>query len=251
MHLTPTQQFLHYVLWALSFSFQATIVALMVKRNQIRTFPVFFAYTVFELIDAFVIFSAYKTSYTVYFYTWWTSEIVDALITLAVIQEIFLVIFQPYDALRKWGTRLFFSTTIALCLVMLLFANQHSVGLSPRVIVLTTLDRSAGCIEIGLLFALFIFCRLFGMTWRHYVFGIASGLLVGAAIYTVGFSVATYIGTAFSGWTGIVNSSGLFLGILIWTYYFGSAKSRVPLDQVPGTERLIAWNQALGDIGRR
>ena len=250
--LTLFQQVINYGSWALAFVLQAAIAILIVRRKQLRTFPVFFSYTIFHLIQAVLAFAALRISYTFYFYEWWSGEILDALITLAVIQEIFLITFEPYDALRRWGARLYVGGTITLCLLALLMSGQHPHGESSvRVAVLFTLQRSAAFIEIGLLLFLLLFCRLFGMTWRHYVFGIATGFVVMAAIYTAATTVRTRIGGAAEPWTGLLESAGFALGIVIWTYYFASAQSRVALDRVPGTEKLITWNRALGEIGRR
>lgn len=246
------QQVTNYGSWALAFVLQAAIAILIVRRKQLRRFPVFFSYTIFHLLQAVLTFVAFKISYAFYFYEWWSGEILDALITLAVIQEIFLVTFEPYDALRRWGSWLYVGGTITLCLLALLMSGQHPQGESSvRVAVLFTLQRSAAFIEIGLMFFLLLFCRLFGMTWRHYVFGIATGLVVMAAIYTAATTVRTHMGGAAEPWTGLVESAGFALGIVIWTYYFASAKSRLALDRVPGTEKLIMWNRALDQVGRR
>ena len=251
MKLTIAQQAFYYFAWAVSCCLQAAIAILILRRKQTRVFPIFFTYTVFHVIQALLSFVAYRISYTFYFYEWWTGELLDALITLAVLQEIFSVTFRPYDALRAWGTRLYVTVVIILCFVSVLMAMQHSHGDQPQIVALLTLQRSATFMQMGLLLFLFVFCRLFGMSWRHYVFGISSGLALMASIVTIGVAMRIHMGRSAEPWVGMFESAGFCLGVVVWAYYFASAKSRVPLDHVPGTERLIAWNQALGDIGRR
>ncbi len=240
----------NYVIWGASFILQVVTAALIYRRRQIRNFPVFFAYTIFHLIQGVLSYAAFKVSYTVYFFEWWTGELLDIFLSLAVIQEIFLVTFRPYEALRRWGNRTYIAGTILLGASAIFMGVQHPGGYSPKVSALLTLDRSANFVQVGLLIFLFVFCRVFGMTWRHYSFGIACGFVVMASLTLVMEALRTYFGSAIDRLTTIIGNSAFTLGIMIWTYYFVSIKSRVELDHVPGTEKLIAWNRALGEIGR-
>jgi len=240
-----------YTTLPLSFALQLATAVLIFRKRQLRTFPVFFAYTIFHLVQAVLSFIAYRISYTAFFYEWWTGELVDVFFTLAVIQEVFLVTFRPYDELRRWGSRIYVVGALLLSLTSVVMGIRHPEGYSARVSALLTLDRSAMFVEVGLLLFLFLFCRLFGLTWRHYVFGIASGFVLIASVTMVAEGIRSHFGPPSDPWVLLLNTSAFTLGVGIWAYYFASAKSRVPLDQVPGTERLIAWNQALGEIGRR
>lgn len=239
-----------YTTLPLSFALQLATAIFIMRRKQVRTFPVFFAYTIFHLVQAILSFGAYRISYTVYFYEWWFGELLDIFFTFAVIQEIFVVTFQPYEALRRWGIRLYVSGVLLLATIAVFMGVQHPHGYTPRLSALLTLDRSASFVQIGLLFFLFLFCRLFGMTWRHYVFGIATGFVVMASMMTSGEAIRTHFGNSIDSWIMMSNAIAFTLGVGVWTYYFASEKSRVPLDQVPGTERLVSWNRALGEIRR-
>lgn len=240
----------HYTTVPLAFLLQLITAVLIVRKKQVRTFPVFFAYTVFHVVETAASFFAFRISYLVYFYTYWTGEMLDAVFTLAVIQEVFLVAFQPYDALRRWGSRIYILGALLLLTVAVFMGVKHPAGYSPKLSVLITVDRSAIFVQIGLLFFLFFFCKLFGMTWRHYVFGIASGFVLVAGLITTAEAVRTHFGKSVDFAVWLINALAYTIGVGIWTYYFASSKSRVPLDRVPGTEKLIAWNRALGEIGR-
>ena len=177
----------------------------------------------------------------------------DVFFAFAAIQEIFLVTFRPYEELRRWGSRLYVSGAILLSANALIMGIEHPQGYSPRVSALLTLDRSADFVQLGLLLFLFLACGLFGMTWRHYVFGIASGFAVMAAMTTSGEAIRTHYASydsAVDTFVMVFNAVAFTVAVSVWTYYFVSKKSRVPLDQVPGTEKLIAWNHALAGLGR-
>ena len=241
-----------WTIWGSSFVVQLVTLYLLTHRKLMRQFPVFYGYTVFHVIQGAASIIAYHISYKAYFYEWWTGELLDALVTLAVIQEIFAVSFEPYEELKQWGGRFFMFLTIALCSIAVLTAMHSPIpGLTPRVQMLNTLQRSVSFVEVGLLFFLFVLCRLFGMTWRHYTFGIASGFVVMSSIYTASNAIRMHYGLEVAAWTGLVESAGFALAVFVWTYYFASSKSRVPLDNVPGTTQLVEWNRALGEIGQR
>jgi hypothetical protein len=249
---TPTQNLVMYTIWALLFVAQIITLIVLTRRKLMVQFPVFYGYTLFHVIQGVAEIIAWKISYTAYFYAWWTLELLEALVTLAVIQEIFAVTFESYDELKRWESRLFMILTIVLCGIAVLTAtNSPSPGFSPRVQMLLTLQRSVSFVEVGLLFFLFILCQLFGMTWRHYTFGIASGFVVMSSIYTASNAIGMHYGSEVIAWTGIVESAGSTLAVFVWIYYFASSKSRIPLDAVPGTAQLVAWNRALAEIRQR
>src|SRR5512146_1162470 len=231
------RQYLQYINLPVSFVLQLATAILIVRRNQRSTFPVFFTYTIFHLIQAIASFIAFHISYTVFFYEWWTGELLDVFFALAVIQEVFIVTFQPYQSLSRWASRIYNAGTIVLCLTAVLIGVKYPHGYSPRVSVWLTLDRSAFFIEVGLLFFLLVFCRLFGLSWRHYVFGIASGFVLMASVSTISETLRTHFGVSVDSWVSILNAVSFTGAVTIWTYYFASARSRVALDWVPGTDR--------------
>lgn len=229
---------------------QFAICALMLRRGMACTFPVFFIYITYKLLHGLATTVAMHLSYVAYFWIYWIGEGVDALFILAVIQEIFAVVFAPYDSLRKFGSLIFRSMTIILCFVAIITALlAPAAETNPMMKALFVMDRSVQIVQLGLLIFLFAFCALFGLTWRHYVFGIAAGFVVMTSISTVVLSLRTNEGQAGNFWFNVFGPLGFSLGNLTWACYFASAKALVPLNVVPGTEQLVAWNQALSRLG--
>jgi hypothetical protein len=241
-----------YAIWIILPILQFLIGLAMVRRKLVGTFPVFFAYTIFHFIDQIlgVIFFYFLPNS--YFTFYWVGELIDAFMTLAVIQEIFTVAFAPYNALRKWAATIFRSLTFLLCVVAALVAVFVPVSETNRTMeALFALDRSVQIVQLGLLVFLFLFCKLFGMTWRHYVFGIAAGFVVMTSIGTAVVAVRAHEGQGGNVWWNLLGPIGFTLGYVVWSYYFASEKSVVALNIVPRTEQLIAWNRALSRVGQR
>ena len=230
---------------------QAAIAILMWRRKLVKTFPIFFAYMLFHLVRHFAELAAMPHPMA-YFWVWWGAEALDAFITLAVIQEIFGVVFEPYDAFRTRGIAIFRWLTFALFILAAVTAIIFPAAETNRqMATFFVLDRSAQFIILGLLFFLFVFCKLFGMTWRHYIFGIAAGFLIMTSVSAADFAVRAHEGQRGNFWHHFFGPVGFTLGNIVWTYYFVSAKSLVPLKIVPRTDQLIAWNQALSRVEQR
>ncbi len=240
------------VVWALSIVLQAGVGAIMLRRTLHRRFPVFFAYTIYHVISSIFYAVVFFRFPGVAFEVYWGTEGIDALFTLAVIQEIFTVMFDPYDALRRFGIVIFRWLAIVLCVFAVATAVMSPSGeINPTTNAVFLLDRSVQIVELGLVIFLFVFCRLFGMTWRHYTFGIAAGLLAAASSGMAVLALRTHQGQSGNSWFNLAAPIGYTLGIVMWTYYFASEKSVVPLNIVPRTDQLIAWNQALSRVGQR
>jgi hypothetical protein len=245
-HITVIQ----WTIWFLSIALHLTICVMMVRRKLARAYPCFFAYTAYHAAHSIAGYFLFHFSKEAYFCSYWGGEIADAILTLAVIQEIFRVTFAPYEALRRFGLTIFNWVATGLCAVVLVTAVIAPAGEMDRLMsALFVLDRSVQLVELGLVVLLFAFCRVFGMGWRNYGFGIAIGMTVITSIGTVAFSIRTWVGQSGNDWFVLVAPLGFTLGTIVFAYYFASVKSVIPLEQVPRTEQLIAWNLALSRLG--
>lgn len=248
----PPPSSIQNAIWVVSTLLHFAIAYVMLRRKLLRTFPVFFAYTIFHAIDGVTGYFLFRASQSVYFWFYWGGEGVDAFMTLAVIQEVFRVAFAPYEALRALGVRIFNWLTVVLCIIAVITAVIAPASeINETMAALFVLDRSVQMIELGLVFFLFVFCKLFGMTWRHYVFGIAAGLAVMTSIGMVVLTIRTWVGQSGNAWYSLAAPGGFTLGNAVFAYYFASVKSVVPLKIIPRTEQLISWNRALLELRQR
>src|SRR4051794_39692328 len=98
---------LQYALWVMGPLLQFLIVMLMLYKRIIKELPLFFAYTVFHILQFIVALVAMRTSYTSYFYVYWGTELIDALFGLLVMQEIYTAVFRDLHGLQALGSALF------------------------------------------------------------------------------------------------------------------------------------------------
>jgi hypothetical protein len=248
----PHLNVIQWTIWFLSIALHVAITVIMLRRKLVRTYPCFFAYTAYHAVHSIAGYFLFNFSKSAYFCSYWGGEAVDAFLTLAVIQEIVRVMFTPYDALRRLGLTIFNWVALGLCAVAVITALMAPAAEIDGIMsIVFVVDRSVQFVELGLVVFLFAFCRMFGMSWRNYGFGIASGMAVITSIGTVVLSIRSWVGQSGNGWFVLIAPLGFTLGTTVFAYYFASPKSVIPLDVVPRTEQLVAWDQALSRVVAR
>lgn len=249
MHFTPFQ----LVLWWVSPILQGAVAVGMLRRGLSRELPVFFGYTIYRFVLFWVTLLAYRSSYSAYFYVVWGSELLDTLLVVLVIQEVFSSVFRPYEALRSVGGRLFRCTLLVLVGASILLAMSATDGGLNRLIAeLLLVQRSTLFIEAGLVLFLFLFARLFGLTWRSYSFGVSLGFGVTACMAGMGFAMLTQLGTKGQWWWTQFVSAGYFLGAVVWLFYVFAPSTSLEVDGAAiDLSPLNSWNRALKEMLKR
>src|SRR5215467_13253659 len=100
---------------AISLAFEIWLVALLFKRRVRPHLPIFFTYAVCASLTASARLLT-VSHYRKYFYTYWCSEAVLLLLSLAALHEIFHWVFEGFY--RLWWFRLFYYGTIAAVLAV-------------------------------------------------------------------------------------------------------------------------------------
>lgn len=233
-------------------SLQAIIAVVMLIRKLHARLPIFFAYTVFHVAGALVMWAASRVSYADYFYIYWSLEIIDACLSLLVIQEIFSVVMAEYESLKSLGDLLFRWGTLLIVGITVFSASAAPGADSDRLVAgLLVLQRSVGLVETGLLLLLFLFCRWFGLTWRDHVFGIALGFGIMASLVLAAGSLRAHMGLEAQRMYEYANPASYTLAVMIWAVYVLVPERSLVSDRLEGAEQLGEWNRALLYLTRR
>jgi hypothetical protein len=235
-----------YFFWFGSPAIQALIAVIMVRRNLRRDYPMFFNYTVFQVISHVVMFILFHCSYNVYYCGYWTTSALGIFLGFAVIREIFLVSFKPYEALREFGEMIFSWCLLVLVIIAVLIAFMQGSADDGRIyLALTTGERSIRILQCGLVFFIFVFSRYLGISKRHPLFGIALGFGCFACIEMIALLLYDQY-TAISLVTMRTTISGAyFASVVVWLgYSLAPAPSR-RTEVIPQSDR---WNYALSNI---
>jgi hypothetical protein len=224
---------------------QAIIATMMVRRNMRREYPMFFNYTVFQVVSHIAMFVLWKCSYKVYYTGYWTTSALGVFLGFAVIREIFLVSFKPYEALREFGEMIFSWCLLLLVIIALLTAFMQGNGGDNLYVALATGERSIRILQCGLVFFIFVFSKYLGITHKHQIFGIALGFGSFACIEMTTVLLRKQYVLISQGAMRITISATYLACTAIW---LGYALAPVPArrtEVLPQSER---WNVALSNI---
>jgi hypothetical protein len=231
-------------LWIAHPVLELSLAGVMFWRRLHRTFPIFFAYIVFQVVNFVVLFPIYRSgSIMGYFYAYWISAAISLAIGFKVIHEIFLDVFRPFHTLKDLGTMLFKWAAVVMLLVALVVTAASQPGSdTPLTQAVIMAQRCVRVIQCGLILFLLFFSRHLGVSWRQHSFGIALGF--------GGFASAELVGLAlFSGGQihprtiNLINTTAYSLAILTWIGYGllkTTSRAASPLSQ--------RWDQGLGDL---
>jgi hypothetical protein len=226
---------------------QLGVLVAMYRRGLHRDYPYFFNYTVLQVLSEPILFVLQKYSYPTYYWSYWVSVALSALISFGVLQEIFHEAFRPYEALRDLSVILFRWSALVVLLVgvMWTITAAHSSQVDTITNGILLVQRSVRLMQCGLVFFLLLFSEYLGISRRHLVFGIALGFGIFASIsmlVAVGMSHGTFVHVSV---LRQINNAAYDVAILIWLGYTALAPARSSV--AVAAARSKDWNYALED----
>src|SRR5579859_1604123 len=146
-------------LWIAHPVLELVLVGIMLRRGLRRTFPVFFAYTAFEVVDFLILFPIYRSgSIMPYFYAYWLSAAISLAIGFKVSHEIFLDVLRPYPNLKDLGTLLFKWAALVMLLVAMVVTAASQAGTdTPLAQAVIIVQRCVRVTQCGLILFLLFF----------------------------------------------------------------------------------------------
>jgi hypothetical protein len=242
--MSPNVHLAYNALWFAHPTLQAALAAVMLRRKLHRTFPIFFAYVVFQIV-AFALTFPLRAErfYEVFFYSYWATTAVSVVLGFKVIHEVFMDVFRPYHTLRDLGSVLFkWAGLVMLMVAAVMAASVRGRGDDPLVSGILTLQRSVRVVQCGLVLFLLVFSRYLGINWRQKSFGIALGF---GTIATVELSIVV-LGVDRQTLSSFVNMVGFNITILTWLGYMVTKSPAREHSSV--MLRPQRWEQSLNDI---
>lgn len=243
-------------LWIGRVILQAILLAILVRRKINHQFPIFFLYTIWHVAASSMLISIRYSGVRLHGYYYYELYRVtaagDAIISFCVLYELFNHLIGEYPVLKDTGSTLYRETVLFFLAVALVLA-WYAPAYAPQMLIpnLAVLQRSVRLLECGLLTFLFMFARLFGLSWKNRMFGIALGLGITA---TIGFVLAAIrvhqpvvLGpTLPKGIMELVNHTGDLAAVSVWMAYVLAPEAR-RIDVFPTLpdENLQGWNSAL------
>ncbi len=224
MHLRA----IDFVFWFSASAIQLGVLVVMLKRGLHREYPYFFNYTMLRVLSDVILFIVHNQSYTLYYFSYWVSAALSALLSFAVLYEIFQQAFRPYEALRDLGLILFRWSALVILLVAGMWAvtSGHPAQEGSITNAILLAERSVRLMQCGLVFFLLLFSEYLGISRRNLLFGIALGFGLFASVNMLVASGLSHAGVVHVSVLRWINSGAYNLSALIWLGYTALAPSR-------------------------
>jgi len=189
-------------------------------------------------------------AYQIYFYVYWTSYALEAILSLLVIYSIFKLAMAPLKGLQTLGMLVFrWVAAISAAVAVGVAINPHLSGIKFMVAMVTQLQQTSSILTLCLLLFVCFAIRPMGLSFRSRIFGVSLGLGVLATINLVNSAWLARYANMYSLFS-VVNGLAVGLTLLVWSAYFAFPEPKRRIIVLPTTSPFLRWNQislALGD----
>lgn len=225
-------QFVLLYLWVAPHLLLGVIPILMYRKRLHRSLPAFFAYSIYEVAVFFVLFTLARmgpSSRPAYRYTFIVSLAGSTLLRFAIIQELFENMLRDFSRLQAFARIAVQWLTVLLVSVSVVTAIYSAGSLSADFLAgIALLDRSIVIIQVGLIVALILFSRMFGLSLKSVVAGIALGFGV---VASVELSVSAIRMAELSEYAksivDLLPTGGFHIAVLVWIGYLMASEQPI------------------------
>jgi hypothetical protein len=189
-------------------------------------------------------------AYQTYFYVYWASYALEAILSLLVIYSIFKLAMAPLKGLQTLGMLVFrWVAAISVAVAIGVAVTPHLTGIKFMTAMITQLQQTSSILTLCLLLFVCFAIRPMGLSYNSRIFGVSLGLgflstvsLVDAAWFTRSPNMYSTI--------SLINGLAVGLTLLMWSAYFAFPEPKRRIIVLPTTSPFLRWNQismALGD----
>lgn len=191
-----------------------------------------------------------NSTYQAYFYIYWVSYALEAILSLMVVYSVFRLAMEPLKGLQTLGMLVFrWVAAISIAVAIGVALSPHLSGVKFMVAMVTQLQQTSSILTLCLLLFVCFAIRPMGLSYRSRIFGVSFGLgflattdLVRAAWLSHNSNMASMV--------NIVDGIAICLTLCIWSAYFAFPEEKRRMIVLPTTSPFLRWNQismALGD----
>ncbi len=189
--------------------------------------------------------------YQIYFYVYWISYALEAILSLLVIYSIFKLAMEPLKGLQTLGMLVFrWVAAISIAVAIGVAVAPHMSKVSFMVAMITQLSQTSSILTLCLLLFVCFAIRPMGLSFRSRIFGVSLGLGFQATISLVNSAWIPHNDNNMFSAFSIINACAIVLTLLTWSAYFAFPEPKRRIIVLPTTSPFLRWNQismALGD----
>jgi len=189
-------------------------------------------------------------AYQAYFYVYWTSYALEAILSLLVIYSIFKLAMAPLKGLQTLGMLIFrWVAAISVAVAIGVAVTPHLTGIHFMIAMITQLQQTSSILTLCLLLFVCFAIRPMGLSYNSRIFGVSLGLGILATVSLVDAAWLTHSPNMYST-ISLVNGLAVGITLLMWSAYFAFPEPKRRIIVLPTTSPFLRWNQismALGD----
>lgn len=241
-------------LWLLCASVQGAIAYRMWWRKNYRDYPLFFTYTLEQLIRFGVLFYFYKLHLQAsYFHVYAGFQAIEAILQIGVVCELFSDVFGPYEGIRQIGPSILRWASVFFLFSAILVAVFSTGADSYKYLgQMFAMGRSVEIVQAGLLLLLALASSFLALEWKWQSLWIALGFGLFTSINLIAYTIRFQSGMASQQDLSLLSNGAYALAVLCWVraFYF-VPEDTGPSRQEPTQWDVQSWNRALLQLLRR
>jgi hypothetical protein len=235
------------------------LVFFLVRSKTVRQFYFLFALLCVRLLCSLIclpiLYFAARgiekhLAYQIYFYVYWISYALEAILSLLVIYSIFKLAMAPLKGLQTLGMLVFrWVAAISVAVAIGVAVTPHISGITFLIAMVTQLQQTSSILTLCLLLFVCFAIRPMGLSHKSRIFGVSLGLGVMATVSLVNAAWLAHSPNMYSS-ISLVNGLAVGLTLLMWSAYFAFPEPKRRIITLPTTSPFLRWNQislALGD----
>jgi hypothetical protein len=247
--------FLWHYLWVAPNIVLLALSFLIWRRKQVHQIPAFFAFAILSSLSELAVYAAdvlpSVNPYT-YWQVNWAGLVVESVLKLVLIGEIFASVFGSYAAIARLGKTLIRGVSVVLLLAAVA-AAAYAPPNNPNFFIYDfhLLEQTVYFVESGLLAFIFAFAFYFHLIWDRHAFGITLGLSISSCVHLASWAILDNLGLPEPKRIIFVflNMATYHAVVLMWFYYLlvpakENTKHLKPLVPLP-ENNLEVWNREL------
>lgn len=188
--------------------------------------------------------------YPYYFYVYWTSYALEAVLSLMVVYSIFRLAMAPLKGLQTLGMLVFrWAAAISVAVAIGMALSPHGSGKTFIVAMITQLQQTSSILTLCLLLFVCFAIRPMGLSYRSRIFGVSFGLGLMATMDLAGSAWLSLSSKMYSA-VSLINGVVVCATLMLWSAYFAFPEPKRRIIVLPTTSPFLRWNQisiALGD----
>jgi hypothetical protein len=216
--------FLRYYLWVAPHILLSVMLAFGWRRGWRKRLPFFFCFVVFQLLQFLALFTLSQvvgpSSVGIYRWAFVVGFGIANLLELGVLFELSSELLLSRMSLA--GTlRPLLNWILAALLLLAAAASAgfSAIGLQSATRVFETVDFISDFAQVGLLLSLFIFSRIFHISWRSWPTGIALGFGIWACINLAAAALRSGLGVSAFIAVDITQMAAFHVSVVVWLIY--------------------------------